>query len=258
MPELPEAQSNLGRVREGALNRTVRAITLGETSHVDLPSEAERDRLVGHRFTETRRHGKTLFVGSASGPWLAIHLGMTGSLRVYDEGDAPDYARLTVEFEGDRRLAFRCPRKLGSVELVEDPETYVAEQGYGPDALDIDEDSFADTIGTSDGALKSALMDQKKLAGLGNLWSDETLFQSGHDPEAAGSDLTDGQLSDLHATMRAVLQGVLDTGANYEDLPGTWLIHRREDGAQCPRCPGTIRKRQVGGRSAHACDQHQG
>lgn len=258
MPELPEAESNLQRVRDGALNRTVRQISIHEATHVDLPSLDARDVLIGHQFTQVRRHGKVLFIGSASGPWIAVHLGMTGSLRVYDGDERPDYARIVFAFEGERRLAFRCPRKLGSVALIDDPDSYIAERDYGPDALQIGANAFADTIGKGKGALKSALMDQHKLAGLGNLWSDEVLFQTGLHPERTGTVLTPGQLSDLHDTTRDVLRGVIDTGAHYADLPHTWLIHRREDGAQCPRCPGTIRKREVGGRAAHFCNQHQG
>ena len=258
MPELPEAEANRARIEEGALHRTITSISIHETTHMDMPSPDARRRLEGTQLTKTHRHGKYIFAGSATGPWLAVHLGMSGSLRTYDGDDnRPDYAKLIVRFEGDRRLAFRCPRKLGWVKIVEDPEGYIEEKGLGPDAMQIGDNAFAETIGKTKGALKSALMSQKKLAGIGNLWSDEILYRQGVGPEARGCDRSAGQLSDLHAEMRHVLQSVLDTGTTYSELPDDWLIHHRDEGAECPRCGGTITRKKVGGRSAYHCAKHQ-
>ncbi|WOI55744.1 Fpg/Nei family DNA glycosylase [Palleronia sp. LCG004] len=260
MPELPEAEANRRRVEDGALNRTVVEVRLGtDVTHLDLPSEEERARFVGGQFTETRRHGKYIFVGSATGPWIVVHLGMSGSLRVHDGDDTtPDYTRITFVFEGARRLSYRCPRKFGWVRVTDDVDAFVAHRGLGPDAMEIDGETFAERIGGSRGAVKSALLSQKKLAGIGNLWSDEALFQCGIAPDEAGTDLGGNRLGDLHGTMRDVLQGVLDTGAQYSDLPEDWLIHRRDEGADCPRCGGTIAMKKVGGRSAYHCATHQG
>ncbi len=147
MPELPEAEANRRRIEAGRLRRTIEAVCLGpDTRHVDLPDEGARARLVGHQFAEARRHGKVIFAGSNSGPWIAVHLGMTGALRPIEAGDGlPDHARIVVAFEGSRR------------------------------------------VGGGRGAVKSALMSQKKLAGIGNLWSDEMLFQTGTPPGCGGA-----------------------------------------------------------------------
>lgn len=260
MPELPECEANRRRVEAETLHRTIEAVSLGDdVAHVELPDGAARDRLVGRQFTETHRHGKLIFAGSKSGPWIAVHLGMTGSLRPYDgAGAAPDYARITIAFEGDRRLAFRCPRKFGWVRVVDGPDGVIDEAGMGPDALQIDADAFAERLGGSRAALKSALMDQKKLAGIGNLWSDETLYRAGLHPETRAGDLSRDRVDALRQTMREVLQGVLDVDARYGDLPRDWLIHRREADADCPLCGGRIATAKVGGRTAYFCPQHQG
>ncbi|SHI82334.1 Fpg/Nei family DNA glycosylase [Wenxinia saemankumensis] len=259
MPELPEAEANRRRVAEGACNRTIRDFALGEIRHMDLPSEAERAPFLGTRITETRRHGKYIFLGSKSGPWMVVHLGMSGSLRVWDDGadEEPDHAKFTWVFEGDRRLSFRCPRKFGWVKVTEDPGSFVEEAGLGPDAMEIGDNAFADRLGGSKQAIKSALLDQKKLAGIGNLWSDETLYRSGLMPDVPANALSAAQLAAVHREARAVLEGVLKTNARYDDLPGDWLIHHREDGADCPRCGGTITKKTVGGRTAYHCPDHQ-
>ena len=259
MPELPEAEANRLRAEEGALNRTIERITLHDTKPMDMPSVAERKRLKGTRFTETRRHGKYIFIGSKSGPWLAVHLGMTGSLRPFDKADGPpDHAKLVIEFQGGSGLAFRCPRKFGWVRMAEDPDGFIVERGIGPDALEIGQTEFLDRMSRTKSAVKSALIDQKRLAGVGNLWSDEVLYRAGIAPDRQTSDLGKDALSGVFKEMRDVLNAVLKTRADYAILPDDWLIHHRSKGKACPRCGGSIEKTSVGGRSAYHCPRHQG
>jgi formamidopyrimidine-DNA glycosylase len=258
MPELPESDAARRKIADHCLNRTIEGFTLGEVSHVELPSEAEREQLVETQFSATRRHGKYIFAGRKGGPWLHVHLGMSGSFRIYDEGeDAPDYARLTVEFEGGRRLAFRDPRKFGAVALVPDVDDFIAGKGLGPDAMTIGDNAFASAIGATRGAIKSALLNQRKLAGVGNLWSDETLYRCGIMPDVRACDLDTGAVGQLHRTMQDIMGVVIEQNADYSQLPRDWLIHNRTDGADCPRCGGTITKKTVGGRTAYHCPDHQ-
>ena len=240
MPELPEAESNRLRIERDCLNRTIEAAEHGEdTSHIELPGDNEAARLVGHQFTQTHRHGKLIFAGSKTGPWIGVHLGMTGSLRPFDEeGGPPDYAKFVIRFEGDRRLAFRCPRKLGWVRVLDSPDEEIERIGFGPDALEISRDAFVETIGSSRGAIKSALMAQKKLAGIGNLWSDEILFRLGIGPERKGNELDESTLAKMYEEMRHALETVVGTQADYSKLPDDWLIRHRQQGAQCARCGG--------------------
>tara|TARA_Y100000991_G_scaffold17550_1_gene11550 strand:- start:381 stop:1163 length:783 start_codon:yes stop_codon:yes gene_type:complete len=259
MPELPEAEANRLRVERECLDRTIEAAEPGDdTGYIELPGDNERARLAGHQFTRTHRHGKLIFAGSKTGPWICVHLGMSGSLRPFDEADGPpDYAKFLIRFEGARRLAFRCPRKLGWLRVVDSPEEEIERIGFGPDALEIERDAFVEVIGRSRGAVKSALMQQKKIAGVGNLWSDEILFRVGIDPERKGTELSDNQRAEMREAMRDILSAVVDTGADYGKLPGDWLIHTRKEGAECPRCGGTIGKTKVGGRTAYHCPAHQ-
>ena len=259
MPELPESDAARLVIERECLNRTIEKAELGsDTSYIDLPGDNERGRLVGRQFTQTHRHGKYIFAGSKTGPWMVVHLGMTGKLVAYDApDDPPEYTKFLLTFEGDRRLAFRCPRKLGRVAVVDDPDQFMEEEGYGPDALEISRKAFIETIGGTNGAIKSALMSQKKLAGIGNLWSDEIDYRMGLNPETKANSLSELCLKDMHGAMRDILGAVLDTEATYSKLPDDWLIHRRKDGADCGRCDGTIRKAKVGGRSAYYCDEHQ-
>ena len=260
MPELPEAETNRRRIEAHCLHRTIEAAELGDdVTYIELPGDNERGRLVGRQFTETRRHGKLIFAGSASGPWICVHLGMTGKLLPFDEGEEemPDYTKFLIRFEGTRRLAFRCPRKLGWVRVVDDPDAHIAEIGFGPDALDISKTDFRDVIGSTNGTIKGALLAQRKLAGVGNLWSDEILFQTSVHPETKASSLDAAKLDEMHGAMRNILAAVCDTGATYSKLPDDWLIRHRKAGKPCRRCDGTIAKSKVGGRTAYFCDTHQ-
>ena len=258
MPELPEAEANRRRVEEHCLNRTIEAAKPGaNVTHLELPGDNERKRLIGHQFTETLRHGKMIFAGSKTGPWIGVHLGMTGRLIPFDEGDEPDDPKFVIGFEGQRRLAFLDKRKLGWLKVLDDPASFIAAEGYGPDALAIGKEDFARVIGGSKAAVKSALMDQHRLAGIGNTWSDEILFQTGIAPTRKGSDLSPHELGEIFAAMRRVLKTVSSTTPDKSRLPADWLNHRRQTGAKCPRCGGTIEAEKVSGRTAYFCNKHQ-
>ena len=259
MPELPEAEANRLAIEEECLNRTIEAAEPGDNvTYVELPGDNERKRLLGHRFTQTQRHGKMIFAGSKTGPWIAVHLGMTGRLMPFDEDDGvPRYAKFIIRFEGDRRLAFLNKRKLGWLKVIDDPAAFVEAEGYGPDAMAISRDDFASVIGGTNGAIKSALMDQRKLAGIGNLWSDEMLMQTGVDPRHTASDLSQAKLDALFDAMHEILKAVSKTRMDYSRLPDDWLIADRNEGADCPRCDGSITKATVGGRTAYFCQKHQ-
>ncbi|WP_435203893.1 DNA-formamidopyrimidine glycosylase family protein [Qipengyuania sp. 902] len=259
MPELPENEAQRLTLERACLNRTIEAVELGsDISYIELPGDNARQRLLGHQFTQTRRHGKNIFAGSKTGPWIAVHLGMTGKLVSFEAPDeAPDYTKLLIFFEGDRRLAFRCPRKLGHVRIIDDVDRYIASEKLGPDALDIGKAEFVEAIGSTRSAIKSALMKQERMAGIGNLWSDEILFQTEINPEARANTLDDTTLGSLHTAMRRILQGVVDTEAHYSQLPRKWLIQHRDKGTECRRCGGEIATAKVGGRTAYYCKSHQ-
>lgn len=259
MPELPEAEVNRRRIEALCLDRTIEEAVPGDNvTYIDLPGENERKRLIGRRFSEARRHGKLVFAGSASGPWIAVHLGMTGRLEPREEREeAPGDPKFMIRFEGGTRLYFMNKRKLGWLRVIDDPDAFIAKGGYGPDALAMSKKQFAGIVGGTRGMVKTRLMDQKKLAGLGNLWSDEFCFASGIAPTSAGEDLSHTQLGEMYKTMREGLGRLIEAGSDRAKLPGDWLIHHREKGADCPRCDGTIVTRKIGSRTAYFCDTHQ-
>lgn len=258
MPELPEAEANRRRVEEQCLHRTIVTAEPGaNVTYIELPGANERARLIGKRFTETRRYGKMIFAGSKAGPWIGVHLGMTGKLIPYDEGDPPPDPKFVIGFEGERRLAFLDKRKLGWLKVLDDPDAFIAAEGYGPDALAIAQDEFARVLGTTRSPVKAALMDQHRIAGIGNVWSDEILFQTGVAPTHSAAELLGAKLDEMFVAMRRILEAVPGNKPDNARLPADWLVHTRKEGATCPRCDGMIETRKVGGRTAYFCAKHQ-
>ncbi|WP_305095871.1 Fpg/Nei family DNA glycosylase [Croceibacterium aestuarii] len=259
MPELPEAEANRLRIERSCLHRTIEAADLGDdTSYIELPGDNERKRLAGHQFTATQRHGKLVFAGSASGPWIAVHLGMSGKLLPFDAGEEPpDHTKFVIRFEGKRRLAFRCPRKLGWLRVVDNPQAELDRLGFGPDALAMNCDGFCAVVGSTNGTVKGALLDQHKLAGVGNLWSDEILYRIGIAPQHKASALGRAQLEQMFDAMRTLLSAAVSAEADYSKLPDDYLVRHREKGTSCPLCGGKIRTAKVSGRTAYFCADHQ-
>jgi formamidopyrimidine-DNA glycosylase len=188
-----------------------------------------------------------------------MHFGMTGALAIYGEaGQEPGHARLVLDFADGGHLAFDDQRRFGRLELADDPDAHVEAAGLGPDALAIPRETFAARVCGGRGMIKPALMDQEKIAGIGNVWSDEILFQAGIAPERRADTLDGDALARLHATMRRVLRRAAEAGGDPARLPRDWLApHRGADGT-CPRCGGALVARKVSGRTAHLCPRCQG
>ena len=263
MPELPDVEVFRSIAEEHGLHRAIETVSLRpDGMTVTVAESTLRDALLGHTLTATRRWGKHLFLRSGEGRqrWLRLHFGMTGTLEPLDAGDDdPEHTRLRLELRGGSALAYVCSRKFGEIGLVPDPATFADDHDLGPDYLHdgVGPATFRDRIGPHGGTLKSALMDQERMAGLGNVYADEVLFHEGWHPETPVSDLTADDLEALFRTALDVIHGAVDARADVDRVPDDWLLPHREDEAGCPRCDGTIRKTEVHGRPTYHCDSHQ-
>lgn len=261
MPEMPEIEIARRAVEDQALHRVVETVSMRPAGMLRGTSEATvRAALRGHRLTAARRWGKHLFIrsGEARGRWLRLHFGMTGRVAIYDDGDEPTYTRLRLDLEGGRSLAWRCARKLGEIGLVDDPETFADQKPLGPDPSHegFGLRDFRAVLDGRTGTIKGALMNQAILAGVGNVYSDEALFQARIHPETSVDELSEDDVGRLWRALSRVLGkavGYRREGA----FPSTWLVPHRDAGAACPRCDGIVRKSTVSGRSSYWCDRHQ-
>lgn len=254
MPELPEVETYRRFFAEHAAGRTVRTVDVLDPAIVRNASPQALDRtLRGRRFGEPRRHGKWLLC-PADGPVLLLHFGMTGDL-VWS-GDEPDrhrHDRLALAFD-DGELRYRNMRRLGGAWLAHDEVELKDLIGrLGPDALDVAREEFLDRLSRRRGGVKAALMDQRFVAGVGNLIADEVLWQARIHPRRWVEDLDAASRARLFRTLRRVLRVAVDEFDYLESQRG-WLSHiRGEPDARCPRCRTPLSRTTAAGRTTYLC-----
>jgi len=261
MPEMPDVEVFKRYLTSTALHQKIQAVTVIAESLLQGVSAAElAETLKGRSFNSGRRHGKHLFAGMEDGLWLGLHFGMTGSLKYFkNEEKRPEYEAMTVEFDNGYHLSYVCSRKLGEIRLLDDLKAFLEEKHLGPDILGetLDLEKFGKILGESRAAVKSALMNQTLMAGIGNVYSDEILFQAGIYPKKKASRLSQDQMEDLYEAVHSVLDKAVACGADPEKMPETYLIPHREKGGECPRCGKDLKKIEVSGRSGYYCGRCQ-
>lgn len=254
MPELPDVEQFRRFFSRHAAGKTVSAIESDPTILRNVDPDRLASALRGRRFEEPGRHGKWLICGT-DGPTLLVHFGMTGDL-VWSEEERERHRhdRLIVGLAEGGELRYRNMRKLGGVWLAHDQgEFQEVLGGLGPDALTVDRRAFLNQLARRRGAVKAALMDQRFLAGVGNIIADEVLWQARIHPKRAIESLDQADRARLFSTMRRVLREAV---ARYDYLPRkrSWLSHGRgEPGAACPRCGTQLARMVVGGRTTYFC-----
>lgn len=257
MPELPEVETYARYFAKHALAQRIRRVDVRDERILGgIRKDAFVRKLKGRAFRSVRRHGKHFFADAEAG-WLHLHFGMTGDLAYYRDEDAPRFARVVFDFDNGAHLAFEDMRLFGVVDLIKDPDAFIRERNLGPDPLDpkLTIARFAEILEGRRGAIKSLLMSQDILAGLGNLYVDEILYQTGIHPRRPVHKIRDRKA--LYETMRRILRESVAHRANYAEFPQESFFHHREEGERCPRCGGTIRRTVVFGRTTYFCAKHQ-
>lgn len=261
MPELPDVEVMRRRFARGGLKRRIDAVeVITPRVLAGLSPPQLRARLIGRRFRATRRYGKRLYCSLDRGGWLSMHFGLTGDLQFYpDDAAAPHFSRAVIDFAGRQRVAYTNRRMIGRIEWVDDMAADVRAKKLGPDALDprLTLPAFQRTLAGRRGSVKGVLMDQAVLAGIGNAYSDEILFQRRLHPQTPLAALGERARAQLYRTMRQVMQRAIACGAEPERLPKNFLIPHRRAGQKCPRCHGAIRRIGIGGRGSYYCPRCQ-
>ncbi len=261
MPELPDVEIQKQYLDACALHKKIRQADVRDPSLVKGGSGRALERaLEGKRLRSTRRHGKHLFASLDGGAWLRLHFGMTGDL-AYGKlrDDEPEHTRLRLDFPNEYALAYTNMRKLGELELVEDPDGYVDEQKLGIDPLDrgFTIAALRDALRGRQGTIKSTLMNQQVLAGIGNVYSDEILLETGLHPKARPHHLRDETLEELHHAIKKVLRDAIKARVQPDRFPRRFILPHREEGAACPRCGRTLRQITISGRTSYFCPHDQ-
>ena len=260
MPEILEVESARALIEARALHREIATVHAPDAWFLKrgLTPRALRASLTGNALSQARRRGKLMVIDTRSGVVLGLHLGMSG--RVVIDGEAagdpllyasnrPDTAwhRFGLGFADGGSLYLRDPRRLGAVEL--DPD----EARLGPDAFAITLPELRTITARSRAPVKAVLMDQARVAGLGNLLCDEVLWRAGVDPTRAADTLDAAETRRLHRAVRDTLRILGARGGSHTGD----LTSQREPGAHCPKDGAPLARRTVGGRTTFSCPVHQ-
>lgn len=257
MPELPDVEGFRRRFQRLARGRTVARVDIEARPRAMLaPPLAIRAALRGRRLGETRRVGKWMFARAGPEAWLVLHFGMTGDV-VEVGGDDPPYARLVIRFRGGGGVAFTDPRRFGRIGLASSPEEFARERGLGPDAMEVSERAFLRRAEGHRAGAKALLLDQRAIAGVGNLWADEILWQARIHPATRVEDLDAADRRRLFRVMRKALRRAMQKPGDNDALPRSWLLPHRSRGARCPRCQAQLARGTIAGRTTYWCPEEQ-
>jgi formamidopyrimidine-DNA glycosylase len=267
MPELPEVETIRGQLAPRLEGRTFALVDIFDprlTRPLD-PREVAAD-LQGERVVAVERRGKYLVVRLEGGAALLVHLRMTGSFGF----EPTSHERAVVELEDGSRLVYRDVRRFGTWLVVpgDELEPYIGGKN-GPEPLGprFTASWLASQLARRRAPLKAVLLDQRVVAGLGNIYADEALWRAQLNPLRPANGLRDEEVARLHRTIRAVLRlGIERQGSTLRDyaqpdgttgaMQDEFRVYGRE-GEPCPRCHRPIAKARVGGRGTWYCPNCQ-
>lgn len=293
MPELPEVESTRRTLEPLLLGRRVLSATLTRRDILTLPGDPPggrsrsrptpaqpEDLLAGQTIASLRRHGKQMAIVANSGRALVVHLGMSGNLFTEAPGPsspgpspapptptpAPAHRHAHWLLDDGQTLAFTDPRRFGGLWALPDPGALEARWALlGPDALTITTPQLRIALGSSRRPLKAALLDQNAVAGIGNIYADESLHHAGLCPTRPAHSLTAPELNRLASALRTLLRRAVQLGGstlrdggyrNGDGEPGSYqsahAVYARA-GQPCPRCGLALWSDRVAGRTTVWC-----
>jgi len=290
MPELPEVETTRRSIEPRIVGRCVESVTVHRRESVvgpnDPPGGFSRQRvrprptrldrallLGGATVAEVLRHGKQLGITSREGPAVGVHLGMTGQVLYRGPGErlpARDHVHVTWRFAGGGRMVFRDPRRFGGVTAHESiADLRSARFGrLGPDGLTVTAGQLSAALGRSARAIKAALLDQTAVAGVGNIYADESLHRARLSPLRPAQSLAPADFDRLASEVRTVLAEAVEargsTLRDYTDSDGNpgaaQLAHRvyGRAGQGCMACGSRLSHAIVGQRMTVWCERCQG
>jgi formamidopyrimidine-DNA glycosylase len=275
MPELPEVETIRRDLEGRILGRRITAIRIPPDTGKPVPvlkgidEAAFREGVVGARIEAVERRGKYLVLRLDTGSLVVVHLRMTGKLLHREPAaDADRFLRAVLVLDDETELRFTDIRKFGGFWLVDDVDQAMSVP-IGPEPLSegFTLESLAAALAGRKTPVKSILLDQRYIAGVGNIYADEACFEAGVDPRRLAGTLTPHEVAALHAAVRNVLRlGVESRGASFRDYADTdgneggmqMLVKVfRRTGKPCYTCGTAIERVKLGGRSTHFCPKCQ-
>ena len=267
MPELPEAETIVRGLRPSIVGRVIRSV---EVLHADVLRQPVRrfaSAARGRTIRGVRRRGKNVLVDLDGGRLIAVNLGMTGRLLPVSGRESGEWSHPAVRFrfEGGGMLVFDDTRRFGTVECLPDDVWKARAALMGPEPLEASftERTLLESLSRSKAPVRSWLLDQRKIAGVGNIYANEALHLAGIHPMRQARAIDRAHAAALHRGIRRVLNRAIRAGGttirDYRTAVGDagryarrLLVYGR-DGSPCARCGSEIRRIVFGGRSAFFC-----
>ena len=272
MPELPEVETIRRHLAPQLEGRSLERLTVLDPRWCEpAPPHDLHDATAGRRVERLARRGKYLVWELAGDVHLVMHLRMTGNLLLTAGGDLPPYVRVTMELSSGESVLFTDPRRFGTgvVLLGSDARDayFAARLGVEPLGPDFTPEALRALAAGRRAPVKAFLLTQERIAGVGNIYADEALFQARIHPLRPVGTLKRPQIAALRDAVVASLRAGIDArGASIDDFrhpdgargsfQDRFLVHRRE-GEPCPRCGGPIRKLRAAGRGTYVCERCQ-
>jgi formamidopyrimidine-DNA glycosylase len=265
MPELPEVETVVRSLRPLIAGRQIAGLRLLDPKLLRRPCGCRLENLEGRRILRVGRRGKMILVKCEGGLGLVFHLKMTGQMLIVKPSEPLDkHVRLVVRFrDGRSELRFRDVRRFGFVLCLAGGEADSCREiaALGPEPFEVTPDGFAALFAGRKGKIKSLLLNQTIVAGIGNIYADEILFAARIHPETPASSLRRADLDRLRAAVRKILAKAIAAGGSslrdYVDAEGRLgefqLAHKVYDreGEPCAGCRGSVRRIVVGGRGTY-------
>ena len=267
MPELPEVETVARGLAQRVAGDIINTVWIGRKPEpLKSPARKIAALLEGSRIANVRRVGKHIVVDleedgqKPRGQWI-VHLGMTGNLVLTSpDQQVPKHTHLIAQLASGRELRFVDPRRFGRLSVHRAESAFKAP---GSEPLDVDFESFARLFRGRKTPIKCALLNQRLLSGVGNIYADEALFRAGVRPRRRAAKVTREELRRLYEALRKVLSEAIAAGgssiSNYVDADGEEGLfqfdHRvyGREGEPCLSCRSPIKRVVIAGRSAHYC-----
>lgn len=261
MPELPEVETMVRDLRKPLIGRAFTGVQVMWSRTVQTGAGELQKRLPGQRLEAVERRGKYLVFRLSLGDDLLIHLRMTGDLQIFSSGDPlHKHDRVIFHLDNGYQLRFRDMRKFGRVYLTNGAAQALGHLGPEPLAPEFGEGDFLSRLERRSGRIKSLLLNQEFIAGLGNIYADEALFLAGIRPDRRANALLDEEKLELYHAIRQVLTRAIERkgstlpdeayrGGGYQH---EFKVYGRED-EPCLTCGNPIRRVPLNQRSAHFC-----
>ncbi len=259
MPELPDVETFRRYFNRTALRQKIKTVEVRSKKITGGATQKTLNRKLRDKaFKSSDRHGKYMFAEFGKEGVMVLHFGMTGFLRYFKgkEGIGP-HDKFLVHFKNRYVLAFNNRRLLGKIFLKKNKDDFIKEKKLGPDAYSVDYDTFRRLLRNKKGSVKSALMKQDGISGLGNIYSDEILFQAGAHPKTHAEKLKDNEIENIYKKMKYVLKKAIEQKANPDDLPESFLLKERDKEGKCPRCGKSVKLTKINSRTSYFCSSCQ-